>query len=411
MTVDALTSNAGIGRFRRCRGPHDVPPMRHAIDILGDTATGYDSGLAHSVTENPMNLKTPIVFALFLVHLVGVSSAVAQQPDAGASVLEIRSILNSIHPYLPAHKVASEIDLFGSTSMDSMAHGWAAGFKKFHPKSKITISAEGSEAVFERVAQNPSSIVMVSRPVSEEDLQRLKEGGMKQPVAVMVAREALGVFVNQDNPIDSVDYRTLVGLACANDAKEKLTWGSAGLTGKYASEPIVSIGRDQKSGTRTFLREYVFRGFPVRATDKQVETNFEVVSEIAKDPFAVGISSLRCGRHGAKLLHLKSNGIVIPTDEHSILVGNYPLIQPLCLVLDMGQTGEAAIANREFVLYALSQAGQTDAILAGYFPFDPPTLRGQIERIGFEKNARETPLSSNRTVNSAIKEGKENFSR
>ena len=200
-----------------------------------------------------------------------------------------------------------------------------------------------------------------------------------------VAREALGVFVNRENPIDAIDYRTLVSLACGNDDQAELTWGVAGLSGKFEKEPVVIVGRDAKSGTRAFLRDYVFRGLPIRETDKQAESNFEVVSEITKNPFAAGISSLRCGNHGAKLLHLKSNGVVIPSDEHSILVGNYPLIQPLCLIFDMGQRGEAAIAAREFALYALSQAGQTDAILAGYFPFDPPSLRGQVERIDFEK--------------------------
>ena len=183
-----------------------------------------------------------------------------------------------------------------------------------------------------------------------------------------------------------------------------LTWGAAGLTGKFEAEPVVIVGRDQKSGTRAFLRNYVFRGLPVRDTDKQVNTNYEVVGEIAKNPFAVGISSLRCDRHGAKLLHLKSNGVVIPSDDRSILVGNYPLIQPLCLIIDMGQKGEAAIANREFVLYALSQAGQTDAILAGYFPFDPPTLRGQVEKIGFGNASVNQSLPTDPTVKSTSRE-------
>jgi phosphate transport system substrate-binding protein len=292
-----------------------------------------------------------------------------------------------------------------------MAHGWAAGFKKFHPDSKLVISAEGSETVFDRVANNPSSIAMVSRPVSDEDLKRLKESGMKQPVAVLVAREPLGIFVNRKNPIDAVDYRTLVSLACSREGEEKLTWGAAGLKGEFESEPVVIVGRDRESGTRVFLRNYIFRGLQVRDTDKQVDTNYEVVSEIEKNPYAVGISSLRCGRHGAKLLHLKSNGVVIPSDDHSILVGNYPLIQPLCLIFDMGREDEAAIATREFVLYALSQAGQTDAILAGYFPFDPPTLRGQVEKIGFEKTEANQSLSTDPTVKSTSRETKDKVSR
>lgn len=324
-----------------------------------------------------------------LVWMLGVNAqpVVAQRSDPNASVQEIRALLDAIHPYLPTHEVSTQIDLFGSTSMDSMAHGWAVGFQKFHPAARVVISAEGSETVFDRVAKHPTSIAMVSRPVSEEDLKRLQASGMKQPVAVMVAREALGVFVHQSNPLEAVDFQTLVSLACSPDGEQALTWGAVGLSGDFENEPIVFVGRGHDSGTRMFLRDYLFRGLPIRETDQQVNTNSEVVGAISQNPFAVGISSLRCGRHDAKLLHLKSNGIVIASDEHAILVGNYPLIQPLCLIIDLGQEGEAAIACREFALYALSQAGQTDAILSGYFPFDPPTLRGQVEAVGFGESA------------------------
>ena len=121
-----------------------------------------------------MKLKFPAFVGLIMMLAVDAPSAVAQQANEDISVQEIRTLLDSIHPYLPSHEVKSEIDLFGATSMDSMAHGWAVGFKKFHPDSNIVISAEGSETVFDRIAKNPSSIAMVSRPVSDEDLKRLK---------------------------------------------------------------------------------------------------------------------------------------------------------------------------------------------------------------------------------------------
>lgn len=59
----------------------------------------------------------------------------------------------------------------------------------------------------------------------------------------------------------------------------------------------------------------------------------------------------------------------------------YPLIRPLTLVLDVAQDDEKGMAAREFVEYALHQAGQGQAILAGFFPFDPPTLRGEMAKL------------------------------
>jgi hypothetical protein len=47
----------------------------------------------------------------------------SQEPPPSKMVEEIRAALNEIDPYLPGVEIAAEVDLFGSTSMDTMAHG------------------------------------------------------------------------------------------------------------------------------------------------------------------------------------------------------------------------------------------------------------------------------------------------
>jgi hypothetical protein len=84
------------------------------------------------------------------------------------------------------------------------------------------------------------------------------------------------------------------------------------------------------------------------------------------------------------------------------------------VVLDVGQEGEATVANREFVRFALSQAGQMQAILAGFFPFDPPTLRGQLSKVDFERPTETFPRSASEedsTLRSTAKEPENSVSR
>ncbi len=45
---------------------------------------------------------------------------------------------------------------------------------------------------------------MVSRPIAADELAQLKALGLKNPVALEVAKEALGVFVHQSNPVQSI---------------------------------------------------------------------------------------------------------------------------------------------------------------------------------------------------------------
>ncbi|KAA5540914.1 hypothetical protein FYK55_18535 [Roseiconus nitratireducens] len=335
----------------------------------------------------------PLFTSLILSGMSLAESPPAAATDAEASVEEIRAVLEAIDPYLPKNEVAAEVDAFGSTSMDTLAHGWAIGFKKFHPECKVVISAEGSETVFDRLAKNPTSVGMLSRPVTEEDLNKLRERGLKKPVAVMIAREALGIFVNEANPIDSVTYDQMNQLFCAaNDPDQTITWDSVGVAAGYAKHPVAVIARGPESGTAEFIRDYLFRGRTMRPAAATFASNAKLIAAIENNPYAITISGLKCGSHGAKALHLRHETTEIPSTDHAILLGRYPLVRPFSLVLDVGQTDAKSIASREFVRYALSQAGQMQAILAGFFPFDPPTLRGEMLKVDFKgPNAAPAP--------------------
>ncbi|MEM8670002.1 MAG: substrate-binding domain-containing protein [Planctomycetota bacterium] len=329
-----------------------------------------------------------------LVTLTTNGPAGAQTPEEQESVQGLGALLQSIHPYIPSEEVTSEIDVFGSTSMDRLAHGWAMGFRKFHPKATVTISAEGSETAFDRIANSPNSIAMLSRPATEKDLVRLKEKGMKQPAVVFVAREPLGVFVHPSNPLRAIDYETLSILFCqSTESDGPITWGTLGLDGDYQSKPVKTIGRGTNSGTFTFLKNNLFRGREMRELTVTANSNFEVVSSVAKDPQAVAVSGLRRGGHKARTVPLTANGSLIPSDDRSLLSGRYPMMRSFCLVFDLGQEGKTATANREFVRYAITQAGQNEAVLAGFLPYDPESLRAQELRIGLNREdaAEETP--------------------
>ncbi|WP_197231512.1 PstS family phosphate ABC transporter substrate-binding protein [Novipirellula artificiosorum] len=330
--------------------------------------------------------KTPAVpLLLFAVFSFSVPiNCRGDESSTSFSVQEIRSLLNSITPYLPGQEVSAEVDIFGSTSMDALAHGWAGGFKKFHPKATVVISAEGSETAVDRLTKNPASIGMFSRPVSEEELEKLKLAGLENPAAVMVAREALGVFVNESNPLKSINREQFLTLFCVPDGEtpsEPMVWSSFGASGGIANEPVEIIARGQNSGTQIFLQNYVFGGQVMREAKASYASNAKVVQALEEDKNAIGICGLKCGSHSLRLLGLQANDTIIPCDDHSVLMGRYPLIRPLTLVLDLGQTGARADANREFVRYALHQAGQSQSILAGFFPFDPPTLRGERAKL------------------------------
>ncbi len=336
-----------------------------------------------------------LLFRAFLVVSCCLSGGVGlcQQAAKAPSIQEIRSLLDAIDPYLPRGEVTGEIDVVGSTTMDALAHGWAANFSKFHPKTKVTISAAGSETVFERLRKNPTGVGMMSRPVTEAELS---ESGLKHPVAVVVSREALGVFVHKENPLKSITFAQLATLFCGEDSEKPVTWSAVGVTGPLADQPVHLVGRNKRSGSQRFVEQYLFRSRHLHAADETFSSSAKAVEAVENDPAAIAICGLKCGSHDARALHLREGDKIVQDDDHAILFGQYPLTRPLTLIIDAGMTGEKAEASREFVRFALSQAGQMQGILAGFFPLDPPTLRGELLMLDESVNDQKSNASQER---------------
>ncbi len=313
----------------------------------------------------------------FAFILTAISPLRAADPGgAVCSVEKLRMLLHSIDPYMPNDVVSGEIHIFGSATMDGLAHAWGENFQEFHPKSRLEKASMSESAGAQRLIDEPSGIWMVSRPVRQEELESLKTKGLKEPVAFEVAREALGVFVHPSNPVPSISGEQLRAVFTAEGTANP-TWRILGATGKSADEPIRIVSRKDDSGTQRYLQEVVF-GTQLR-TGEIVESNSKVVSAIEKDPLSIGICGLKCGSLQARALHLEAGGNTIPSDDLAILSGQYPLIRPLTIVIDLGSPESKRTI--EFVRYILSQSGQAENVLAGYFPIDLPLIRAEVARL------------------------------
>ncbi|GIW99142.1 MAG: phosphate-binding protein [Pirellulaceae bacterium] len=327
--------------------------------------------------------------ALRWLSLMGLLVAGWQYPVSGfgqgaglGSLEELTALLQRIDPYRPSHAAAGTVHVFGSTSMDAMAHGWANGFRQFHPQAQVIINGRGAEATLDVLKKQPTAVGMISRPVTEEELAELRQAGWKNPTAFVVAREALGVFVHASNPVASISGEQLRAVFTMDGPKEGLTWSIMGASGPWADRPIHVISRVENSGTQQFLADFVFQSSELRPGMSAHVSNAEVLEVVAKDPLAIAICGVRSQGKGVKRLQLVAGGRVVPSDDHAILTGQYPLTRPLTLVIDLGQQGPDALAAREFVKYALGQSGQAEAVLVGFFPVDLPLLRAEMQKLG-----------------------------
>lgn len=315
--------------------------------------------------------------ALVLVTEFCVAGLRAADPiDAACSVERLRMLLQSIDPYLPKEQVSGVIKVFGSSTMDGLAHAWADNFREFHPDIRVEVVATGVEAGAERMKSESGGLWLVSRPLKSSELDSLRAGGVKEPVVFEIARQAMGVFVHPTNTVTSISGEQLRGIFTA-DGVPNPTWRVLGATGPVADQPIRIVSRSEESGTQRFLQDDIF-GTNLRY-EEIVQSNAEAVAAIESNPLAIGICGLRCGSSKARSLSLEVGGNIIPSDDLAILSGQYPLVRPLSIVMDMGNVENKATV--EFLRYVLSQSGQAENVLAGYYPVDLPLIRAGMAKL------------------------------
>lgn len=341
--------------------------------IATDATRAQDSRPRTQATPNPAGTS-------------GAPAGAAATPGgAVGSVQALMTMLGAIDPYRPSVQLTDKVQVFGSTAMDNMAHAWAEGFKQFHPKVVVEISAAGSGDAFAQLKSNPQALVMLSRPVKKEELDQIKSATITNPVAFVVAREALGVFVNASNPVKSISGEQMRAVFTKQLADAELKWRLLGVTGEMAEQPIRIVSRSETSGTQAFLREFVFGGMEMRTSEKTHGSNGDVLGALADDPLGITICGLRANGHGVRALPVVNRGAVMPSDDAAVLSGHYPLTRNLTLVLDIGQRAPSAIAAQELVHFALCRTGQLSAIQAGFFPAELPNLRAGLSMLERDK--------------------------
>lgn len=271
----------------------------------------------------------------------------------------------------------------GSVTMLDLGKRWAQNFKQFHAAVEFRGGTEGSEIALKALAENPTIIAGISRPVDESDLKLLQSGKCKEPVAITIGIEALALCVHKDNPLQSVTHESFQAIfAAAKDGvPQAKNWGDLGVKGSLASEPIARYERDSGSGTQAFLTRVLLGGAPTAPPTKQCASNTEVCEQIAKDTKGVGLADINYSNPSIRRVPLVVDNQAVEPIEENVLSGRYPLVRPLVLVFDKAQANNDGKLRESITRYVLSREGQTAVMKSGFYPIDPALANHQISEV------------------------------
>ncbi len=257
------------------------------------------------------------------------------------------------------------IQVKGSDTMVNVAQAWAEEYKRLHPDVEVEVSGGGSGVGLAALEKGTIDIANASRNIKPQEAEIAKKNTGKDPKEFIVGFDALAVYVNKENPIDSVTIEQLAQIFA--EGGKTTTWAQLGVKIPGAVDDIiVRVSRQSSSGTYEFFREHVLSKKDFKLGSRDMNGSKEVVELISNTKTAIGYSGMGYAMPGVKMLKVaaKTGEISFPPTVENTLSKKYPLARSL----QMYTLGEPEGAVKNYIDWILSDAGEKILQESGYVP-------------------------------------------
>ena len=273
-------------------------------------------------------------------------------------------------PYLTR---SGAISIVGYNDMHQMLIALDRLFERAHPHIHFALRLNGTRTAPAALAANRSLFAPMGAPFLPKALAHYRRVVGDAPIGIPIAHDSLdpralsgplAVLVPSGNPLR---WLTLSQVRRPFSAPQgSLRWGQFGLRGPWTNRPVHIYGLAPGTALARCLRHRVLTGSAFAAGMYAYHESAEVVKAIAADPDAIGFAALNRAPGSLHALALAANvhaAAIAPT-RANLVAGRYPLDRELRIYVRIPPGGTLDPLAREYLLTALSDAGQT-AIAAG----------------------------------------------
>lgn len=188
-----------------------------------------------------------------------------------------------------ASQPAAYIQNKGSDTIVNLALAWAERYQQEQPSVRISVTGGGSGTGIAALLNGTVDIANASRQISPDELKQAQAKGIK-PEEFVIARDAIAVIVNPENPLSRLTLKQLSDLYSGKIRNWKELGGD--------DRPIVRLSRETNSGTHVYFLETA-----VRLGSKTDKTLFSmdtlllpssegIIAELRDNPDAIGYDGL-----------------------------------------------------------------------------------------------------------------------
>jgi phosphate transport system substrate-binding protein len=261
---------------------------------------------------------------------------------------------------------SDSIENKGSDTIVNLALAWAERYQEIRPEVRLSVTGGGSGTGIASLINGTVDIANASRRIKPEEIESAQANG-SDPVEFVIARDAIAVIVNLENPVDELTLEQLSDIYSGVITN----WVQVG----GEDRPIVRLSRETNSGTHVYFLEEVLRlgqkeNKTLFSTDTLLLPSSEGIgAEIRHNPNAIGYDGLGYVTDEMKVIAVareNGNPSILPSAA-SVNNGQYPIARDLYMYTN----GEPSGIIQEYLNWIMSPEAQEIVTELGFVPINP----------------------------------------
>ncbi len=264
-------------------------------------------------------------------------------------------------------QASASIQNLGSDTIVNLALAWAERYQQEHPDVSIAVSGGGSGTGLAALINGTVDIANASRKIKDEEVKAAEKNGIT-PKEYVIARDAIAVIVNPNNPISQLTMPQISAIFRG----EINNWKELG----GENRPIVRLSRETNSGTHVYFLEQVIRlGDPknkeIFSPDTLLLPSSEgIIAEVSSNPNAIGYDGLGYVTPTVKVLGVARDaaGPYVQPSVDTVNSNAYPISRDLYMYT--GQTVSDAVSK--YLEWIYTPEGQQIVSQLGFVPVKGP---------------------------------------
>lgn len=253
--------------------------------------------------------------------------------------------------------IRGRVTIKGSDTMVILVQLLAEEYMAKYRGKIIQVTGGGTGVGIASLINKTADIANASRPLKDEEKERIKKTWGKEPKEIKVALDGITIYVHPENPIKEISLEQLKRIYTGKiNSWKELGWDD---------KPIIVYTRENNSGTYVFFKEHVLNNEDYTNRAQSLPGTGAVVNAVSKEKYSIGYGGVAYSK-GVKILPVKKDNkskAYLPT-EVNIIKGLYPISRALYMYTCNYDDQDV----KSFIDWVLSTDGQKIVSKVGYFP-------------------------------------------